>query len=261
MFGKLPRWERWTCVALQMVSLFAYWGVVSLPFVLLLLLARALRHGDITFASAAGLATVAGFAAWPAMLALSIALKWLVIGRYKPGRHPVWGLYYFRWWLVNLFQTLSWSGMFVGTPLMSLYFRLMGARVGRSATIDTPFCSIFDLVSIGDNTSIGSETHILGYRIEDGELSSAGSRSVQDASSAWNAASASASAWEMARCSTICRCSATAPRCNRARRGAARRLCRGTCAWRSLIPISPATVGAGCSALSTWASSMRWDTC
>ena len=170
VFGKLPRWERWTCVALQMVSLFAYWGVVSLPFVLLLLLARALRHGDITFASAAGLATVAGFAAWPAMLALSIALKWLVIGRYKPGRHPVWGLYYFRWWLVNLFQTLSWSGMFVGTPLMSLYFRLMGARVGRSATIDTPFCSIFDLVSIGDNTSIGSETHILGYRIEDGEL-------------------------------------------------------------------------------------------
>ncbi len=97
-------------------------------------------------------------------------MKWVVIGRYKPGRYPVWGLYYFRWWLVNLFQTLSWSGMFVGTPLMSLYFRLMGASVGRGVTIDTPFCSIFDLVSIGDGASIGSETHMLGYRIEDGEL-------------------------------------------------------------------------------------------
>jgi non-ribosomal peptide synthetase-like protein len=170
VFDSVPAWERWTCVALQCASLLAYWGAICLPFAMLLLLARGVHRGEIAVASAAQIATVAGFLAWPAMLASSIALKWVVIGRYRPGRYPVWGLYYFRWWLVNLFQTLSWSGMLVGTPLMSLYFRLMGASVGRNATIDTPFCSIFDLVSIGDDASIGSETHILGYRIEDGEL-------------------------------------------------------------------------------------------
>lgn len=169
-FATLSPWMRWTCVGLQALSIYAFCAAISLPLVLLSLLARAFQRGELTFAEAAELATVVGFAAWPTLLSLSIAVKWLAIGRYKPGRYPVWGFYYFRWWLVNLFQTLSWSGMFVGTPLMSLYFRMMGARVGRNATIDTPFCSAFDLVKISDGACVGSETHILGCRVEDGEL-------------------------------------------------------------------------------------------
>ena len=57
-----------------------------------------------------------------------------------------------------------------GTPVMSLYYRLMGAKVGRNCIIDTPLCSAFDLVTIGDDTCINSETQLLGYRIEDGML-------------------------------------------------------------------------------------------
>ena len=30
-----------------------------------------------------------------------IALKWLIIGRTRPGRYPLWGAYYFRVWLVQ----------------------------------------------------------------------------------------------------------------------------------------------------------------
>jgi non-ribosomal peptide synthetase-like protein len=60
--------------------------------------------------------------------------------------------------------------MFVGTPLMSLYYRAMGAKIGKNCTIGTPICTAFDLISIGDSTSIGSDTHVLGYRIEDGWL-------------------------------------------------------------------------------------------
>ena len=48
---------------------------------------------------------------------------------FKPGRYPLWSFYYFRWWLVTRFQTLSWAEMFSGTPLMSLYWRAMGAKV------------------------------------------------------------------------------------------------------------------------------------
>ena len=46
----------------------------------------------------------------------------------------------------------------------------MGAKVGKNCTIGTPLCTAFDLVSIGDNTSIGTDTHMLGYRVEDGWL-------------------------------------------------------------------------------------------
>ncbi len=54
--------------------------------------------------SAYRLGTAGGFLIWPSWLLISIAIKWLVIGRYKPGQYPVWGFYYFRWWLVTRFQ-------------------------------------------------------------------------------------------------------------------------------------------------------------
>jgi len=116
------------------------------------------------------MASLAGFAIWPMMFAISVAVKWLVIGRFKAGTYPVWGLYYCRWWIANLFQRLSWAHMFEGSPLMSLYFRAMGAKIGRNVSLSSSICSIFDLVSIGDDTTIGAETHIIGYRVEDGLL-------------------------------------------------------------------------------------------
>jgi len=94
----------------------------------------------------------------------------MVIGRYKPAAHPVWGLYYFRWWLVARFQALANPGLLAGTPLMTLYYRLMGAKVGRGTVIDTPYCGAFDLVRIGADSAIGAETHLLGYRVEEGQL-------------------------------------------------------------------------------------------
>jgi non-ribosomal peptide synthetase-like protein len=165
----LPR-TRWICAALQMVSLLVLYGIFSSPVVFAIVLVLRVLNGNIAWYTASELATPVAFAIWPSWLALSIAVKWLVIGRYKPGRYPVWSFYYFRWWLVSRFQALSWSQMFVGTPLMSLYYRLMGAKVGKNCTIGTPLCAAFDLVDIDDNTSVGADTHLLGYRVEDGYL-------------------------------------------------------------------------------------------
>jgi non-ribosomal peptide synthetase-like protein len=107
---------------------------------------------------------------WPAFLTFSIVAKWVIIGRYKPGEYRLWGLYYWRWWLCNRIQAFSGIGGLSGTPLQPLVFRLMGARVGARCTLDTGQCSAWDLVSIGNDTSIGADTQLLGYRVEDGML-------------------------------------------------------------------------------------------
>jgi non-ribosomal peptide synthetase-like protein len=163
-------WFRLPCVALQFLGLMALYAVIFAPIVFAVVLVIDVRDGQIELLRALNLATTVALLVWPSWLFLSIALKWLVIGRYKPGRYPIWGFYYFRWWLVSRFQGLGWSEMFVGTPLMSLYYRAMGAKIGRHCSIDTPHCVAFDLVTIGDDTSIGPETHMLGYQIEDGWL-------------------------------------------------------------------------------------------
>ena len=155
----LPRF-RWVCVPLQALALVVLYAIMTAPvFAAIVLILRVLA-GQTPLDEAISLATTAGFLIWPTWLIISIAMKWLVIGRYKAGYYPVWGSYYFRWWLATRFQELSLSGIFVGTPLMALYYRAMGAKVGRNCSIDTPHCFAFDLISIGNDTSIGPESQL-----------------------------------------------------------------------------------------------------
>ena len=161
---------RWTCAFIQALAVLVFHAVAFGPMLFLLLLAIDVLNGTTEWWRAAQTASTFALFIWPGWLLTSIAVKWIVIGRFKPGRYPLWSSYYLRWWIVDRFQSISWSGMFMGTPLMSLYYRAMGAKVGSNCTISTPFCSAFDLVSIGEGTSIGADTHILGYRVEDGHL-------------------------------------------------------------------------------------------
>ena len=84
-----------------------------------------------------------------------IALKWLLIGRFRPGRYPLWGWYYCRWWLVRKALGLAPLGYLSGSPLISLYLRMLGARVGKECFIGTPRLDMPDLLDIGDGASIG----------------------------------------------------------------------------------------------------------
>jgi non-ribosomal peptide synthetase-like protein len=170
VFASVPRWVRASCIGLQACSLYLLYLLGTLPLTFVGLKILEAFAGQVPVATAA--VSIAGLLllTWPLALASSIVGKWLVIGRYREGRYPVWSLYYFRWWLANALQAMSGAGLLRGTPLMSLYYRAMGADIGRGCTIDTVLCSAFDLVTIGEDSSIGAETHLLGYRIEDGML-------------------------------------------------------------------------------------------
>ncbi len=97
--------------------------------------------------------------------ALPIAVKWLVIGRWKPEVIPIWSLKYFRFWAVKLLIQSSPLVMFRGQPLYNVYLRLLGAKIGRNVVIEssaTPVCT--DLLSIGDNVVLSKDSLLFGYR-------------------------------------------------------------------------------------------------
>ena len=170
VFDSVPRATRLSTAALQLVSMYFLYGLGMIPFAIIFMRAVGWLQDRVSLANLIVSVLEVTFLTWPALLILSIAAKWLIIGRYKPGKYPLWGFQHFRLWLAGRLQGLSGVGALVGTPLLPLYFRAMGAKVGRGCTLDTALCGAWDLISIGDDTSIGSDTQFLGYRVENGML-------------------------------------------------------------------------------------------
>ncbi len=105
-----------------------------------------------------------------ATVAIVIAAKWLVIGRTKPGRYPLWGAYYFRWWLVKRFLALVHNKWFQYSPLMRFYLLALGAKIGKDAIIGEFEPGAVDLVSVGAGASLGSIVNFANARVEGNEL-------------------------------------------------------------------------------------------
>lgn len=115
-------------------------------------------------------ALAGGVAIFPLLLMAAIGAKWIVLGRIKPGRHPLWGAYYVRWWFVRtLVESLPLERL-GGTPLLPFVYRLFGARIGRNVHIATDLLAAFDLISIGEGASIDGGASLLGYAVENGNL-------------------------------------------------------------------------------------------
>ena len=105
-----------------------------------------------------------------ATVAVSILGKWLVIGRTKPGRYPLWGVYYYRWWLSQRLIGLTHAKWFQVSPLMNLYLKALGAEVGENALVSEFDAGAIDLVSIGAGASLGARLKLANARVEGNEL-------------------------------------------------------------------------------------------
>jgi non-ribosomal peptide synthetase-like protein len=127
-------------------------------------------QADLGVINSLGLMLIMYFALFPVLTLFAIGFKWAVIGRIKPGKYKLWGSYYFRFWIVDKVINICPISYFSGTSLMNIFLRSVGATVGKNTYINTSAISIFDLLKIGDNVSICTDTHIRGYHIADGYL-------------------------------------------------------------------------------------------
>lgn len=162
--------RHFVCGAAQAVTLYFVLGFFSLQWLGPYLAFTRMIDNDYSAPEAilGAFATLLGI--YPLMLCLAVAAKWLVIGRYKSGDYPLWGWYYFRWWLVNSIVGSIPVNYLAGTPLVNWFFRAMGAKIGPNVHLASDDCSTFDLLSIGADTAIGVDASLTGCTVERGWL-------------------------------------------------------------------------------------------
>jgi acetyltransferase-like isoleucine patch superfamily enzyme len=114
---------------------------------------------------------------------LFVLVKWTIIGKYRQGRYPIWGEYYLRWWFVDILRKLIGLGIWGSNEmLLSFYYRLLGANIGRNVRISCQAdVAEFDLVTIGDNAAIEYST-LRGFAVDNGCMMLGPVRVGQDAS-------------------------------------------------------------------------------
>src|SRR6266571_7691349 len=107
---------------------------------------------------------------FPVLLVAAVAAKWLVIGKVKAGRYPLWSGYYVRWWFVQSLVSSISIDYLEGTPLLPFVYRLFGVHVGRDVQLATENIAAFDQVTIGDGSCIDDDASLLGYTIKQAQL-------------------------------------------------------------------------------------------
>jgi non-ribosomal peptide synthetase-like protein len=102
--------------------------------------------------------------------AVAIAGKWLIAGRLKAGRYPLWGMTYYRWWLADRLVEAAPAYLLGGSSLYAWWLRALGARIGREVVIGSITLRVPDLLRIGEGASIGNAVNFENARVQDGEL-------------------------------------------------------------------------------------------
>jgi non-ribosomal peptide synthetase-like protein len=94
-----------------------------------------------------------------ALCLIVLAMKWALLGRVKPGSHPLWSCWCSRW----DFHYVAWDFLargplsaLEGTLLLSWYVRAMGSRVGRGVVLGGGFAHVVDpdMLEIEDGATV-----------------------------------------------------------------------------------------------------------
>jgi len=138
-----------TLAALQMLALRGGYGWAALGGGVVLLIAGA----------------VAG--------ASAVIAKWLVVGRIRVSEHTLWSSFVWRNEVSDTFVETVAAPWFAraasGTPVMNLWLRALGAKIGRGVWCETYWLPEADLVTLGDGSTVNRgcvvQTHLFHDRI------------------------------------------------------------------------------------------------
>jgi non-ribosomal peptide synthetase-like protein len=98
-------------------------------------------------------------AAVPCLVVL--ALKWSLLGRVRPGVHPLWSCWCSRWDFLYVawgFLAARVLAALEGTLLLAVYLRWMGMRIGRAVVFGDGWAQVVDpdMLHIGDGATVNA---------------------------------------------------------------------------------------------------------
>ena len=168
-FHRIAPWKRRLCVAAQTIALVPIMAIAGLqwffPYV-----AYTWFAGQMDRLDALVLSGLTSMLIPLASMLFSIALKWIVIGRFEAGDYPLWGSYYFRWWLVRRVIAVTATPYLAGTPMVRGYYRMLGAKIGKHCYIGTGIIDTSDLVVMGDDAIVSDLAVLATSSVERGLL-------------------------------------------------------------------------------------------
>jgi len=89
---------------------------------------------------------------------VTIAMKWILIGRYRRSEHPLWSSFVWRDEMMNAAQEQLADErllrLAMGTPVMSMYLRAMGSRIGRGVWCETTAVTEHDMITLDDGAAV-----------------------------------------------------------------------------------------------------------
>lgn len=169
-FQRVSTLQYYLCNAAQTISLLVVFALLSLQIFFPYLSYYYFQDNGYgtTFAL---LSAILLYTLIPPVYSMIILLtKWLVIGKIKEGDYPLWGWYYFRWWLWKTVKRLMPSEFIVETPLYPKYLKLLGVKVHPSAQLSLLPIAAEDLVTIDENVNTSSGCSIDNASVENGIL-------------------------------------------------------------------------------------------
>jgi hypothetical protein len=91
----------------------------------------------------------------------------------KEGEHRVASLGIYRWMFINgmyMIASITFMDFIMLSSFSVLFFRLMGAKVGKNVQINSKKCFDLSLLEIGDNVVIGGYSTLMCHSFERGRL-------------------------------------------------------------------------------------------
>jgi non-ribosomal peptide synthetase-like protein len=104
---------------------------------------------------------IAGICVPVALAGTVLILKWLLLGKVKPGVHPLWSCWCSRWDFLYVLWT-EWALPALlpleGTLWLNVYLRLMGMKIGKRVALSGGFSQVVDpdMISIGDDATVSA---------------------------------------------------------------------------------------------------------